>query len=162
MVGKKNAFVVIKKMSQVNTTVNHHHTHRHANTKTDDTSSETKPIASAEETDPELSDLVESFQKLQKGMAHASSDQNGAAVNKHTFEYVTEEIENLKRKQSMIQEQIEAKNKEVHSLRETLLVVNGALQGLQHIHTFMVDKEKECSSYSTTMTTTTTMPAKTL
>lgn len=159
-------------MTQVNTSVKQHHSyHRHVNTKTDDMSSDTV-VASEEETDPELSDLVESFQKLQKGMTQSSSDQNGAvataaataAVNNHTFEYVTEEIENLKRKQSMIQEQIEAKNKEIHSLRETLLVVNGALQGLQHIHTFMADKEKECISYSTTTTTssTTTMPAKTM
>lgn len=148
-------------MSQVNTTVNQQHSHRHANNKTDDASSETGQVSSTEETkpDPELSDLVETFQKLQKGMSHPPSSQNdiSSSVNNHTLEYVKEEIENLKRKQNVIQEQIEAKNKEIHSLRETLLVVNGALQGLHHIHTFMVDKEKECFSYSTTTKTTTTM-----
>ena len=136
------------------------HTHnKHHGTKTKTNESTTTTTTDiVEETDPELSNLVESFQKLQKGALEGSASEMTA---KHTMEYVKEEIENLKRKQTMIQEQIEAKNKEVHTLRETLLVVNGALQGLQHIQNFMEDKEKECISSSSlpssSLTSTVTM-----
>ena len=50
-------------------------------------------------------------------------------TNPETLDYVTAELDNINRKQALIQQQIEGKNKEIATLRETLLVVSGALQG---------------------------------
>lgn len=48
-------------------------------------------------------------------------------------EYLTNEIEVLEKRQLAAQEAVEAKAKELQSLRENLLVVSGALQGVQHV-----------------------------
>lgn len=77
--------------------------------------------------DQDLCDLVESI--TQTPLLQPSV--------KDTIEYVQAEVTHLKRKQAMIQEQMDCKAKEVQGLRETLLVVGGALQGMQHIHQFM-------------------------
>lgn len=81
--------------------------------------------------DQDLCDLVESI-------THTPLLQPSV---KDTIEYVQSEVTHLKRKQAMIQEQMECKAKEVQGLRETLLVVGGALQGMQHIHQFMTREE---------------------
>lgn len=81
--------------------------------------------------DQDLCDLVESI-------THTPLVQPSV---KDTIEYVLSEVSHLKRKQAMIQEQMESKAKEVQGLRETLLVVGGALQGMQHIHQFMTREE---------------------
>jgi hypothetical protein len=102
-----------------------------------------------DEPDTELSELVESFQKLQKKMPGTAWIETGPTA-KETLDYVGREIENLKGKQTTIQEHIEVKNKEIRSLRDTLLVVNGALQGLQHINHFMSEKGDDDKSSSLT------------
>lgn len=93
-----------------------------------------------EEPDSELSDLVESFQKL-----IPSAPPKGPS-SPETLVYVSTEMENLKRRQGMVQEQIESKKKDIASLRETLLVVSGALQGLQHVRAFIATEEAAPSS----------------
>lgn len=98
----------------------------------------------ASEPDSELSELVESFQKF----IPAPSVVTQGPTTPETLAYLTTEMQNLKRRQTVIQEQIEGKNNEIVSLRETLLVVSGALQGLQHIHTFMMKEETAASSSS--------------
>lgn len=110
-----------------------------------DTSSKILTVASpqqTEEPDSELSELVETFQKIQHSLPSAIK----APTNPETLEYVAAELDNIHRKQALIQQQIEGKNKEIATLRETLLVVSGALQGLQHIHKFMTKEETEASS----------------
>ena len=81
--------------------------------------------------DQDLCDLVESI-------THTPLVQPSI---KDTIEYVLAEVSQLKRKQAMIQEQMESKAKEVQGLRETLLVVGGALQGMQHIHQFITREQ---------------------
>ncbi len=61
--------------------------------------------------------------------------------------YVEKEVETLRARQTVIQEEIERKTKETVTLRETLLVVNGALQGIQHVRAFILG-EGELSSTS--------------
>lgn len=129
--------------------------HNRFATKTDDNT------PSANETDPELSDLVESFQKLQKGALSSETTVSvPSGTTEHTLRYAAEEIDNLKRKQGTIQEQIDTKNKEIHTLRETLLVVNGALQGMQHIQNFIMDQEKCTSSLPQTSSSMTMASGK--
>lgn len=100
------------------------------------TSSPSTPASTrSEEPDAELTELVESLQKIQ-AVQRPQSQSDGPAFER-TFQYVSNEVESLRTKQASIQEQIDKKNREVVSLRETLLVVNGALQGLQHIYKFM-------------------------
>ena len=97
-----------------------------------------------EEPDSELSELVETFQKIQ----HSLPSTMKGPTNPETLDYVTAELDNINRKQALIQQQIEGKNKEIATLRETLLVVSGALQGLQHIHKFMTKEGTETSSFT--------------
>ena len=105
----------------------------------------TSPLANDNDPDAELSELVEKFQKIQHSLPSAFKGPGSP----ETLQYVMTEIENLTRKQAMIQQQIEGKNKEIQTLRETLLVVSGALQGLQHIHKFMTKEGADASSSST-------------
>ena len=51
--------------------------------------------------------------------------------------YIDNEVQQLLTRQKHIQESIQNKNKEITSLRETLLVVSGALQGLQHVQAYV-------------------------
>jgi hypothetical protein len=95
-----------------------------------------------EEPDSELSELVETFQKIQHSLPSTAK----GPTSPETLDYVTAELDNIQRKQALIQQQIEGKNKEIVTLRETLLVVSGALQGLQHIHKFMTKEGTEPSS----------------
>lgn len=105
---------------------------------------ETTKTVPPPEPDAELSELVENFEKLK----HQQQQHRGHASSHATLDYVKGEIENLRKKQALVQEQMDAKTKELHQLRETLLVVNGALQGLEHIQEFMVDDESASSSNS--------------
>jgi uncharacterized protein YlxW (UPF0749 family) len=68
--------------------------------------------------------------------------------------YLEKEIESLRAKQATIQEEIDKKNKEASTLRETLLVVNGALQGIQHVKSFILGEE------ALSLTTSSDPPAK--
>jgi hypothetical protein len=52
-------------------------------------------------------------------------------------EYAQQEVEALRKRQAAIHEQVEAKTKEIGQLRETLLVLAGAVQGLEHMRKFM-------------------------
>ena len=94
---------------------------------------------SEEGPDAELSNLVESLQKIQAAKAAPPRSKP------ETVDYVSGELENLKRKQAMIQEQMDTKTREIATLRETLLVVNGAVQGLQHIHKYLTEGGAEAS-----------------
>lgn len=96
-----------------------------------------------EEPDAELSELVESLQKIQ-----AIQHQALPSSAEKTLEHVVTEIDNLRSKQAMIQEQIDKKKNEMSALRETLLVVNGALQGLQHVQQFMTQEAAPAASAS--------------
>lgn len=93
---------------------------------------------SANEPDAELSELVENFEKM-KHQHQPPRAALPASSAQPTLDYVHGEIENLRKKQALVQEQIDTKTKEVHTLRETLLVVNGALQGMEHIRDFILD-----------------------
>jgi len=84
------------------------------------------------ESDSELSELVDTFQKLQ----HSLPSTHGPSTAE-TLEHLVAEIRKLTEKQQFIQEQIDSKTNEIATFRQTLLVVSGALQGLQHVHTFM-------------------------
>ena len=106
--------------------------------------SKAHPTLTEDEPDSELSELVDTFQKLQHSKPFMT-----APTNPETLAYVTAEMESLTRKQGLIQQQIEGKSKEIVTLRETLLVVSGALQGLQHIHKFMTKEAVESSSSTT-------------
>jgi hypothetical protein len=97
------------------------------------------------EPDAELSELVENFEKMKQQQQQQRPHGPSPLA---TLEYVRGEVENLRKKQALVQEQIDAKTKEIHALRETLLVVNGALQGLEHIQEFMVDAESGSASVS--------------
>lgn len=111
-------------------------------------SSSSSPSASPsrkEEPDAELTELVESLQKIQA--VQRPAPQVDPAFER-TLQYVNGEIASLRGKQATIQEQIEKKNKEIATLRETLLIVNGALQGMQHIHSFMNQGATQDSSSS--------------
>jgi hypothetical protein len=109
--------------------------------------SSTKKMADAQ-TDTELSDLVDTFQKLQ----HSLPSTHGPSTPE-TLEYLTGEIGKLTEKQALIQQQIDGKTNDIVSLRQTLLVVSGALQGLQHVHTFM-STSAEARESSSLLTTT--------
>ena len=100
------------------------------------------------QTDAELSDLVDTFQKLQ----HSLPSTHGPSTPE-TLEYVATEIRNLTEKHAQIQEKIDSKTNEIASLRQTLLVVSGALQGLQHVHAFM-STSAEARGSSSLLTTT--------
>ena len=51
--------------------------------------------------------------------------------------HIAGEIEQLKTRHQGIQDSIVAKTKEITTLRETLLVVSGAVQALQHLQSFV-------------------------
>lgn len=63
--------------------------------------------------------------------------------------YLEKEMQNLQEKQGNIKKEIDQKNKDVAVLRETLLVVNGALQGIQHVHAYVNQAEGGPSLNST-------------
>ncbi len=107
------------------------------------------------EPDAELSELVETFEKLRpvQSLPVAPSAPTPAPAPQSPprpgppvvpvdkmVEYTAVEMNNLKKKQAALQEAIETKTKEVANLRETLLVVNGAVQGIQHVQTFISDR----------------------
>lgn len=83
----------------------------------------------------DLKDLVESLDKIKAIETPLSFQQKMAA-------YIDGELQNLKNKQADIQRDIETKNKEATLLRETLLVVNGALQGVEHIQRYLTRAEE--------------------
>ena len=51
--------------------------------------------------------------------------------------YLAMEAEVLEKRQQAAQETIEAKAKELQGLRENMLVISGALQGVQHIKAYL-------------------------
>ncbi len=51
--------------------------------------------------------------------------------------YLTKEVDMLEKRQQAAQEAIEAKAKELQGLRENMLVISGALQGVQHIKAYL-------------------------
>jgi uncharacterized protein YoxC len=106
------------------------------------------PAKKVEETDTELSELVDTFQKLQ----HSLPSTHGPSTPE-TLEYLKTEIGKLTEKQHTIQAQIDSKTNEIVTLRQTLLVVSGALQGLQHVHSFM-STSAEARVSSSLLTTT--------
>lgn len=67
--------------------------------------------------------------------------------------YLEKEMENLRTKQTTIQGEIDKKAKETATLRETLLVVNGALQGIQHVRSFILEEGAPSSTSSSSATT---------
>lgn len=87
----------------------------------------------------DLKELVENLDKIQAVQAPPSFHDKVNA-------YLEKEIENLRKKQGTIQEEIDKKNKEAATLRETLLVVNGALQGMQHVQSYVTQEAAESSS----------------
>ena len=71
------------------------------------------------------------------------------SFEKKVGDFVLTEVGNLKQKQAEIQKEIEKKNTEAATLRETLLVVNGALQGVQHVHDYITREAAAPSSIET-------------
>ena len=67
-----------------------------------------------------------------------SLDFDNMMPHQNFAEYVLAEIKNLQQKQASVQADLDAKLKETQALRETLLVMSGAIQGLQHIHQFIM------------------------
>ena len=47
--------------------------------------------------------------------------------------YLQQEEQNLSERQRVLQEQLQNKNREIQTIRETMLVVSGALQAIQHV-----------------------------
>lgn len=101
----------------------------------------------SQEPDTELSELVETFEKLRPVQAPPpppppppSPVRALPSLVDKIADYASLEMENLKKKQAKLQEGIETKTKELATMRETLLVVSGAIQGIQHVHTFISDQ----------------------
>jgi hypothetical protein len=94
------------------------------------------PTRSDTSVDQDLSNIVDTITSAGKPTTPSQPSVDA------TVDYVLAEVNSLKRKQVMIQEQMETKTKEMQGLRETLLVMSGAVQGLQHIHQFMTKKEE--------------------
>lgn len=59
--------------------------------------------------------------------------------------HISSEVSALKEKQQTIDKQIVEKQKELASLKDSFLVVSGALQALEHMSTFVSNQEKSVS-----------------
>ncbi len=86
-----------------------------------------------------LSDMLEKLQQSASGVSTLAG--NPLRSSEETLAYLTAEIQTLKAKQKTIQESLQNKGKELQVMRETLLVVSGALQGLQHVLGYIEHKE---------------------
>lgn len=64
--------------------------------------------------------------------------------------YLRKETSALQARQTALQETLQAKTREMQTTRETLLVISGALQGLQHVQTFLAEQQAPAPPPTTT------------
>jgi hypothetical protein len=63
----------------------------------------------------------------------AAAAPSGPVKEVRLSDYLVNESRQLIERQKALQEQLQAKSKEMQSIRETILVVSGALQAVEHI-----------------------------
>lgn len=90
---------------------------------------ESLPNSDTEETPANIEDLI---QALRESVEDSSQSETNPLK-----EYITNEYKMLVQKQNSLQQELQVKAKEIQSIRETILVVSGAMQALQHVGTHM-------------------------
>lgn len=91
-------------------------------------------------------DLGKMLSELEKKVMDSSSTSPGSSspgLETLLDDYLKRETESLNSRQTGLQETIQIKSKELQTAKETLLVISGALQGMQHVAAFLQQQKNQ-------------------
>lgn len=97
---------------------------------------------------PGIQDVAELLSKMQEtvvqdaetgGAAPEGTLKPEALVKPDIQSVLKEELETLRQRHQLLQNDLQEKNKELQNIRDTLLVLSGAIQGMEHLKSKLAD-----------------------